>query len=103
MKHDTLAPYYSELGRLSFSPGWARPEPAMWPAPRPKFKPAVWRFPAARAGLHQGGEFFPVEEGDRANLIMVHPDEGNVYPSRRNIVAAYQMVKGGEKARSHRH
>ncbi len=34
MNQDIRAPYYGELGRLSFSPGWARPEPAMWPSPR---------------------------------------------------------------------
>ena len=49
MNQDIRAPYYGELGRLSFSPGWARPEPAMWPAPKPKFRPAVWRFAAAKA------------------------------------------------------
>ena len=103
MNQDIRAPYYGELGRLSFSPGWARPEPAMWPAPRPKFKPAVWRFAAARAALDQAGEFVPVEQAERRNLIMVNPIEGNVYASSRNIVAAYQMVKAGEKARSHRH
>jgi gentisate 1,2-dioxygenase len=103
MKHDTLAPYYSELGRLKFSPGWARPEPSMWPVPKPKFKPAVWRFGAARAALDQAGEFVPVELAERRNLIMVNPIEGNLYATTRNLVAAYQCVKGGETARTHRH
>jgi gentisate 1,2-dioxygenase len=103
MKHDALAPYYSELGRLSFSPGWARPEPSMWPAPRPKFKPAVWRYAAARQALAQAGEFVPVEQAERRNLIMVNPIEGNIYATTRNLVAAYQCVKGHESARTHRH
>ncbi len=103
MKHDALAPYYSELGRLQFSPGWARPEPSMWPLPRPKFRPAVWRFAAARAALDQAGEFVPVEQAERRNLIMVNPIEGNLYATTRNLVAAYQCVKGGETARTHRH
>lgn len=103
MKHDTLAPYYSELGRLRFSPGWARPEPSMWPLPKPKFIPAVWRFAAARAALDQAGEFVPVEQAERRNLIMVNPIEGNLYATTRNLVAAYQCVKGHETARTHRH
>src|SRR5215467_15436176 len=103
MKHDALAPYYSELGRLSFSPGWARPEPSMWPSPKPKFRPAVWRFAAARAALDQAGEFVPVEQAERRNLIMVNPIEGNLYATTRNLVAAYQCVKGHETARTHRH
>jgi gentisate 1,2-dioxygenase len=103
MKHDALASYYSELGRLQFSPGWARPEPSMWPVPKPKFKPAVWRFAAARAALDQAGEFVPVEQAERRNLIMVNPIEGNLYATTRNLVAAYQCVKAGETARTHRH
>ncbi len=103
MKHDTLAPYYSELGRLRFSPGWARSEPSMWPLPKPKFIPAVWRFAAARAALDQAGEFVPVEQAERRNLIMVNPIEGNLYATTRNLVAAYQCVKGRETARTHRH
>ena len=103
MKHDALAPYYSELGRLSFSPGWARPEPSMWPLPKPKFRPAVWRFAAGRAALDQASEFVPVELAERRNLIMVNPIEGNIYATTRSLVAAYQCVKGGETARTHRH
>ncbi len=103
MNQDIRAPYYGELGRLSFSPGWARPEPAMWASPKPKFKPAVWRFAAAKSALDQAGEFVPVEQAERRNLIMVNPIEGNIYATSRNIVAAYQMVKAGETARSHRH
>lgn len=103
MKHDALAPYYSELGRLSFSPGWARPEPSMWPLPKPKFRPAVWRYAAGRAALDQASEFVPVELAERRNLIMVNPIEGNLYATTRNLVSAYQCVKGGETARTHRH
>jgi gentisate 1,2-dioxygenase len=103
MNQDIRAPYYVDLGRQSYSPGWARPEPAMWPLPKPKFKPAVWRYSAAKSALDQAGDFVPVEQAERRNLIMVNPIEGNIYATSRNIVAAYQMVKAGEKARSHRH
>jgi len=103
MQQDIRAPYYGELGRLSFSPGWARPGPSMWPSPKPRFKPAVWRYAAAKAALDQAGSFVPVEQAERRNLIMVNPIAGNVYATSRNLVAAYQMVKAGEQARSHRH
>ena len=103
MNQDALAPYYANLSRLSYSPGWARPEPSIWPAPKPKFKPAVWRFAEAKAALDQAGDFVPVEQAERRNLILVNPIQGNLYATTRNIVAAYQMVKGGETARSHRH
>lgn len=103
MKHESQAAYYSELGRQSFSPGWARPEPSMWPVPKPKFRPAVWRFAAAKTALEQSGELVPAEQTERRNLILVNPIEGNTYASTRHLVAAYQCVMAGEMARSHRH
>ena len=103
MNQDIRAPYYRDLSRQNFSPGWARPAPSMWPEPRPMFKPAVWRYAAARAALEQAGDFVPVEQAERRNLILVNPIEGNIYATSRNIVSAYQMVKAGETARSHRH
>ena len=103
MNHDPQSPYYFELGRLSFSPGWARPEPSMWPEPKPKFRPAVWRFAAARQALDASHNMVPAEQTERRNLIMVNPIEGNVYATTRHLVAAYQCVMPGESARSHRH
>jgi gentisate 1,2-dioxygenase len=103
MNQEIRASFYGDLGRLSFSPGWARPEASIWPAPRPKFRPGVWRYAGAKRALDEAGEFVPVEQAERRNLIMVNPVEGNIYATSRNIVAAYQMVKAGERARSHRH
>src|SRR3954454_711350 len=104
MKHDTQqSPYYSELGRLSFSPGWARTEPSMWPEPKPKFRPAVWRFADAKRALDQSGSLVPADQTERRNLIMVNPIEGNTYATTRTLVAAYQCVLPGDVARTHRH
>jgi len=103
MKHDPQSPYYSELSRLSFSPGWARSEPSMWPEPKPKFKPVVWRFAAAKHALDASHNMVPQEQTERRNLIMVNPIEGNTYATTRHLVAAYQCVMAGDTARTHRH
>src|SRR6267154_2218735 len=103
MNIDVRAPYYSDLSRQSFSPGWARPEPSMWAKPNPKFRPAVWRFAAAKAALDQSGALVPAEQTERRNLIMVNPIEGNTYATTRHLVAAYQCVLAGKTARTHRH
>jgi len=68
MQQDIRAPYYGELGRLGFVPGWARPEPSMWPVPKPKFRPVVWRFAAAKAALEEAGKSVPIEQAERRNL-----------------------------------
>ncbi len=97
------SPYYANLSALNLSPGWARPEPSMWAAPQPKFKPAVWRFADARKALDASHNMVPADQTERRNLIMVNPIEGNTYATTRHLVAAYQCVMPGDKARTHRH
>jgi gentisate 1,2-dioxygenase len=100
---DSSLTYYGELDRMSLLPGWARTEPAIWPTPKPKFKPAIWYFAKAKAALQAAGQFVSTEQAERRNLIMVNPIEGNKYATSRNLVAAYQMIMPGERARTHRH
>jgi gentisate 1,2-dioxygenase len=102
MNADSLT-YYGELDSMSLLPGWKRTTPAIWPTPRPKFKPAIWYFEKARKALQAAGQFVSTEQAERRNLIMVNPIEGNTYATSRNLVAAYQMIMPGERARTHRH
>jgi gentisate 1,2-dioxygenase len=97
------SPYYANLKELHLSPGWARPEPSMWAAPQPKFRPAVWRFAAAKQALDASHNLVPADQTERRNLILVNPIEGNSYATTRHLVAAYQCVMPGDKARTHRH
>lgn len=75
----------------------------MWPEPKPKFRPAVWRFAAAKRALDASHNMVPAEQTERRNLIMVNPIEGNTYATTRHLVSAYQCVMPGETARTHRH
>jgi gentisate 1,2-dioxygenase len=102
MKQDD-SPYYTHLRELNMSPGWARPEPSMWPSPQPKFKPAVWRFAEAKKALDASHNMVPADQTERRNLILVNPIEGNTYATTRHLVAAYQCVMPGDRARTHRH
>ncbi len=102
MKQDG-SPYYDNLRELNLSPGWARPEPSMWAEPQPKFKPAVWRFAVAKKALDASHNMVPADQTERRNLILVNPIEGNTYATTRHLVAAYQCVMPGDRARTHRH
>jgi gentisate 1,2-dioxygenase len=57
----------------------------------------------ARAALDAAGRFVNTELAERRNLILNNPVPGNFYPTVTTLVSAYQMVKAGEVARSHRH
>jgi gentisate 1,2-dioxygenase len=94
---------YAMLDRVQMKNGWNKPTPSLYPEPKPKFVPAHWRYADARAALHAAGRLVGTEWAERRNLIMANPVPGNDYATVTTLVGAYQMVKGGETARSHRH
>ncbi len=94
---------YDLLASCGIENGWNKPEPSLWPLPKKDFQPAHWSWSIGRAALDAAGRFVNTELAERRNLILANPVPGNKYPTVRTLVAAYQMVKAGETARSHRH
>ncbi len=99
----SLEEIYALLPQLSIENGWAKKEPSLWPSPKAGFLPAHWPYHPAKAALTSAARFVNTELAERRNLILVNPIPHNHYPTVRTLVAAYQMVKAGEVARSHRH
>ena len=102
-KVSNLDEIYALLATLDIENGWAKREPSMWPSPRPSFLPAHWSYGPAKAALDAAGRYINTELAERRNLILANPMPANSYATVRTLVAAYQMVKAGETARSHRH
>ncbi len=98
-----LPALYEMLDRVEMKNGWAKPTPSLYPQPKQAFVPAHWRYRDAHAALHTAGRLVNTELAERRNLIMANPIPGNDYATVRTLVGAYQMVKGDESARSHRH
>ena len=98
-----LAGLYAQLAAVGMGPGWNKPEPSLWPMPKKTFVPAHWSYAVARAALDAAAPLISTAQAERRNLILNNPVEGNSYATSRTLVAAYQMVKAGETARSHRH
>jgi len=99
----SLEELHSMLDLVQFKNGWAKPTPSLYPEPKKKFVPAHWKFKEARAALHSAGRLVSTEHAERRNLILANPIEGNDYPTVSTLVGVYQMVKSGEKAKSHKH
>jgi gentisate 1,2-dioxygenase len=100
--HD-LPALYGMLDKVGMKNGWAKAKPSLYPQPQQEFLPAHWRYFDAHDALHAAGRLVGTEWAERRNLIMANPLPGNDYATVRTLVGAYQMVKAGEKARSHRH
>jgi gentisate 1,2-dioxygenase len=94
---------YALLGAAGMGPGWNKPEPSLWPSPKPAFVPAHWPYALAKPALDAAGKFVSTELAERRNLILFNPAPGNTYATARTMISAYQMVMPGETARSHRH
>jgi gentisate 1,2-dioxygenase len=99
----SLEELYLLLDQVKMKNGWAKPTPSLYPLPKAHFLPAHWSYTHAKAALHVAGRYVSTDLAERRNLIMANPIPGNDYPTVASIVGAYQMVKGGEVAKSHRH
>jgi gentisate 1,2-dioxygenase len=102
-KAPDLESLYQMLAPLSIGAGWAKPTPSLWPAPHKTFLPAHWSYEQGKAALDAAGRLIDTKFAERRNLILANPLEGNTYATARTLIAAYQMILPGEKARSHRH
>lgn len=100
---ETLPHLYGMLDQVQMKNGWNKPTPSLYPEPKQVFVPARWKYEHARAALHKAGDLVDPKWAERRNLIMANPIPGNDYPTVTTLVGAYQMVKPGETARSHRH
>jgi gentisate 1,2-dioxygenase len=100
---DSLDALYADFASLHMEGGWHRRFPALWAEPQRNFLPHVWHYAQVKPILDRAGRLVDTAQAERRNLTMFNPVEGNIYPTVRTMVAAYQMIRPGEVARAHRH
>lgn len=98
-----LPALYGLLDKIQVKNGWAKAVPVIVKEPRQVFVPHRWRYVDTHAALHAAGKLVGTESAERRNLIMANPIPNNDYATVPTLIGAYQMVKAGEKAISHRH
>src|SRR6516165_11933810 len=98
-----LDDYYAKLVPAGMGAGWNKSEPSLYPTPKKTFLPAHWPYRTARPALDAAARLVRTEDAERRNLILQNPVAGHGYGTASTIMAAYQMIKGFEAARSHRH
>ncbi len=99
----SLDELYQAFDGLSIEGGWHRRSPALWQEPRKTLVPHRWRFADVRPILAAAGDLVDHDMADRRNVTLTNPVEGNIYPTVRTLVAAYQLIRPGEAAKAHRH
>ena len=92
------------LAARNMTPGWIqREKPILSPEMRSEFVPAHWRYAEAKWAMQAAGRLIGTDRAERRNFVMRNPIPGNEYATLRTLVAAYQSILPGEKARTHRH
>lgn len=97
----SLEELYRQIEPIRMNAGWAKPTASLWSEPKKSFQPHCWSYAQAKGALDAAGRLINTELAERRNMILQNPNDG--YATSRTIVAAYQMIMPGEKARSHRH
>ena len=103
---ETMTPppgFIEEIEALGLFAGWKKREPQMWPTPKRTYVSAIWRAREARDVLDRSTNFVSPKFAERRHVILANPIAGNSYATCTSMVTAYQLVLGGETARSHRH
>jgi gentisate 1,2-dioxygenase len=100
----SLEALVSAIGERNMTPGWIRRQkPFLYPEMHSAFVPAHWRYAEAKAAMQAAGRLIGTDLAERRNFVLRNPAPGNDYATLRTLVAAYQSILPGEKARSHRH
>lgn len=99
----SLDELYRRLGPMRMMPGWNKPQPSLWPEPMKTYEPMHWQYSQARPALEAAARHIGTDRAERRNLLLYNPVEGNTYAAARTMAAAYQLIRPGETARSHRH
>lgn len=97
----SLDSLYRHVGRMRMAAGWTRPTSS--PALRCAFRPHHWSYAAAKATLDAASRLIGTDVAERRNLVLVNPGEEITYATVPTMIAAYQMVRPGERTRMHRH
>jgi gentisate 1,2-dioxygenase len=100
---DSLDHLYPALAAAHFTAGWHKKRPSLYPLPVSEYRPMHWRYADARVALDRAGEWIGTDLAERRNLILFNPVGDNDYNTAKTIISAYQMIKPGEYAKSHRH
>jgi gentisate 1,2-dioxygenase len=95
---ETLDELYAAVAPLSMDAGWRRTPGALASG---TFEPGRWRYRDGHAALEAAGRLISPELSERRNVLMMNP--GGPNSTLSTMVSAYQLVLGGERARSHRH
>ena len=100
----TTAALIRHIERHSCTPGWiARPQPLMWADATSTYAPAHWRYSEIRPALVAAGRVIGTDLAERRNFVLRNPSARNDFATTNTLVAAYQSILPGERARSHRH
>src|SRR6266481_1213975 len=94
----TLEELYGKLDRVGMGPGWNKPTPSLWPAPRKTLVPAHWQYELARGALDAAGRLINTALAELGMGPGWNKPTPSLWPApRKTLVPAhwqYELARG---------
>ena len=91
------------LDQANFHPVWDRFRDITPAAPNAHDTSCTWRWQVVEPLTRKAVNEVPMEHAERRAMIMYNPDFGGATLTTNNMIAAYTMLKPGDRAPMHRH
>ncbi len=91
------------LDQANFHPVWDRFMEITPAAPDANDSSCIWRWQDVEPLTRKAVNEVPMEHAERRAMIMYNPDFGGATLTTNNMIAAYTMLKPGDRAPMHRH
>ncbi|WP_323118999.1 gentisate 1,2-dioxygenase [Burkholderia alba] len=95
--------YYEQIAAQRLTPLWESLHSLVPREPRPKARPAIWKYARIRDLVMQAGRLISAAEAVRRVLILENPGLPGKASMTPNLYAGLQLILPGEIAPSHRH
>ncbi len=101
---DSLDRLHDDMDRANLAPTWKYVSEFVARSPRVAYRPFLWKWDDVVSHLMRAGDLITPEKGaERRSMEHVNPDLKHAYATTHTIATAFQLVRAGESAPSHRH
>jgi gentisate 1,2-dioxygenase len=102
--NDSLELLHADLAQANMAPTWVYVSEFVAASPRVSYRPWLWRWDNVIPLLMRAGDLITPDRGaERRSMEHVNPDLKQYYCTSHTLATAFQLVRAGERAPSHRH
>lgn len=103
-RNDSLDLLHEDLAAANMAPTWVHVSEFVAASPNVSYRPFLWRWDDVIPLLMRAGDLIaPGRGSERRSMEHVNPDLKRFFSTSHTIATAFQLVRAGERAPTHRH